>query len=252
MTKARLYQTIATIAGLFVFLSTQKTEAFTFRVYPLQMILSASSSSGLLTLENESDERVRFQVTVFAWDEDQKGEMILSETNDLIFYPTLLTLGAKEKRNIRVGTRSPQVTTEKSYRIFVEELPPATKPTGPGIRVLTKMGIPVFIQPGQLKKSVHIEQLAVRGDQLSFDIKNQGNVHIVPRDVQVTGVNARGEPLTKLELRHWYVLAGHSRRYEVTLPKTECTSIKDFVVQLQVEGQVMKETVAMHPDSCPR
>jgi fimbrial chaperone protein len=78
-----------------------------------------------------------------------KGEMLLTATDDLIFYPNLLAIEPGEERNIRVGANKSIVATEKSYRIFVEELPPAEKSDHSGIRILTKMGIPVFIQPAK-------------------------------------------------------------------------------------------------------
>ena len=43
-------------------------------------------------MRNDSAEKIRFQIGVFAWDQNPKGEMVLNPTEDLIFYPALLAL----------------------------------------------------------------------------------------------------------------------------------------------------------------
>jgi fimbrial chaperone protein len=95
---------------------------------------------------------LQFQLSVFAWAQSPSGEMQLEPTEDIVFFPTLLTLKPNETRRVRVGSATTQEVREKTYRIFVEELPPAGTVAGSGVRVLTKMGIPIFVRP--VKKSL--------------------------------------------------------------------------------------------------
>ena len=74
----------------------------------------------LLTLRNESNETLQFQLSVFAWTQSPLGQMELEPTEDVVFFPTLLTLKPKETRRVRVGSATPQDVREKTYRIFVE------------------------------------------------------------------------------------------------------------------------------------
>ena len=100
--------------------------AATFTVDPTQIFLSGRTGSVLLTLRNESTETLQFQLSVFAWAQSPSGEMQLEPTEDIVFFPTLLTLKPKETRRVRVGSATPQEVREKTYRIFVEELPRST------------------------------------------------------------------------------------------------------------------------------
>ena len=105
--------------------------------------------------------------------------MVLAATEDIILFPSLLTLDAGETRKVRLGTTVPRSGTEKSYRAFVEELPPQQTDavTGGHIRVLTRLSIPVFLQPAQSVLRGEIADLTVRGATASFEIRNLGNVH---------------------------------------------------------------------------
>ena len=180
--------------------------AGTFQVNPIRITLSSRSSSSLLTVRNDSMEKVRFQVGVFEWDQSPDGEMLLNPTEDLIFFPNLLAIDPGDERNIRVGTNRSIVSTEKSYRIFVEELPPAEKSEAQGIRILTKMGVPIFIQPAKQLLQGQIEQMKLGEGKFYFEIKNVGNVHFFPRFVRVQGKDPMGETLLGRELQPWYIL----------------------------------------------
>jgi len=54
--------------------------AATFTVDPTQIFLSGRSGSVLLTLRNESNETLQFQLSVFAWTQSPSGEMQLEPT----------------------------------------------------------------------------------------------------------------------------------------------------------------------------
>ena len=95
-----------------------------FGVQPIKVYLSKDTTSVLLSVENEGDSDLRAQISGFAWGESANGKMELTPTDDLIFFPTLITMGPHETRSIRVGlATAPATTAEKTYRVFVEELP---------------------------------------------------------------------------------------------------------------------------------
>ena len=64
----------------------------TFNVSPLQIVLSGKTSSALLEIKNQSTEPLRLQLSVSAWDQSPSGEMVLAATEDIILFPSLLTL----------------------------------------------------------------------------------------------------------------------------------------------------------------
>ena len=222
----------------------------TFQVNPIRITLSPQSASALLSIQNDSVETTRFQIGVFEWDQATDGEMVLNPTEDLIFYPKLLAVDPGDQRNIRIGTKQPAVATEKSYRIFVEELPPADNGKQQGIRLLTKMGIPVFIQPTKQLVQAQVGQMKMGADGFSFEIKNTGNVHFFPGKIRVFGKGAPDEILLDRQLQPWYVLSGGVRKYSVEISPRECHQLHDLTVELEVDGKTLKQEFSVPAQVC--
>src|SRR5438132_13311632 len=97
-----------------------------FKVTPVRVTFSGPSST-LLTLRNESDQPLRFQISSFTWSQDARGSVQLSPTDDIVFFPALLTLNAGEEWKVRVAATGAATDGEKADRIFFEELPPLEK-----------------------------------------------------------------------------------------------------------------------------
>jgi fimbrial chaperone protein len=213
-------------------------------------MLSSQSPSSLLSVRNDGGEKVRFQIAVFAWDQTSDGEMVLNPTEDLIFYPTLLVIEPGDERNIRIGTTHPLVSSEKSYRIFVEELPPVETSEANGIRILTKMGVPIFIQPTKALVQGHLDRMRIQGSEFSFAVRNSGNVHFFPRAVRVKSVGFQGETFPEHQLQSWYILSGGTREYRVQIPRAECPKIQSLVVEVELEDKTLNENFSLPPDAC--
>ena len=205
-----------------------------------------------MTVRNEGDERLRLQINVMAWDQGKDGEMALKPTHDIIFYPTLLTVDPGAQRNLRVGTKVSAVAKEQSYRILVEELPSNVKLQGNGVRIVTKMSIPIFIKPAKAEVKNVIERIALRGADVSFDVKNQGNVHIQPREVRVKAIGADGSVQLERKIPGWYILAGGRREYRFDIPKGGCSKIKDLTIELDLDPQPLKEIYSVPAGVCTR
>jgi len=228
--------------------------AGTFQVNPVQLFLSARTKSALLTVRNESADTLRFQLSVHAWDQSPQGEVILGPTEDVVFFPSLLSLAPGEERRVRVGAVIPIASSEKSYRIFIEELPPLSKPKGsPGetqVRLLTKMGIPIFLQPDQAAVEARIQGMGVQKGVLSFQLKNAGNVHFVPQAIRVKGYGMSGEILFERSLEGWYMLADRHRIYDLNLLDKECAKIKTLGVEVQMGQKTLRDQIEMPPGAC--
>ncbi len=222
-------------AGLGLF-ATDKALAAGFDVAPISLTLSAKTVSGMLVVTNRSPEPLRFHVTAFAWDQTPEGEMVLTPTRDIMFFPAMLTLNPQEARNLRVGVSAKPGATEKTYRVFVQELPAlatAKEELSGNVAVLLKMGIPVFVEPtGMAKVSPSVSALQMKGSKLVFNLNNTGNTHFIPQKIVVKAKDG-STVLHEEEVNGWYVLAGRKSRYAVTLPATVCVGIKSIDVELQ-------------------
>ena len=228
-----------TALALGLLMQTERLSASAFRVTPVRVDFSRSNASTLLTVVNESDEELRFQVSAFSWLQDSKGAMQLEKTQDITFFPALLTLKPGEERKVRVGTKSFATDTEKTYRIFFEELPSMVKKNdtaGASVKILTRMGIPIFVTPAQTRPNGAIDAAAVGRGKLTFDVANRGNVHFSVQSLKVSGYGADGNRLFERELEGWYVLPNIPRTYEVEIPSDVCSKLKRVEVEAQTDA----------------
>jgi fimbrial chaperone protein len=225
--------------------------AATFTVDPTQILLTGRSGSVLLTLRNESTETLQFQLSVFAWAQSPSGEMQLEPTEDIVFFPTLLTLKPNETRRVRVGSATTQEVREKTYRIFVEELPPAATVAGSGVRVLTKMGIPIFLRPVKEVATASLTDVRQQDGRLKFTLSNEGTVHFVPRNIKVRGLAGSATAFERA-LEGWYLLAGGRRDFETALPKDGCAQVTSIVVDVQFESGQVQERLQTPSGACAR
>ena len=219
-------------------LATSPARAANFDVVPTLLSLSAKSASDTLVITNRSQETLRFQINVFAWKQRPDGEMLLEPTKDIVFFPAMLSLKPKESRQIRVGTKIKPGSVERSYRLFVEELPPlarSAKDDANAIRVLTKMGVPVFVQAASPKATPVVTPLQVKGRELTFSVKNSGNTHMRVQKVLLTAKSG-GKTVHSEELPAWYVLAGGVRTYAVRLPDVACQASTSLEVEMKSDS----------------
>ncbi len=229
--------------------------AATFSVDPISVTLKKGGSSATIAIVNQSGQKLRLQVTGFSWQQSPAGQMQLAATDDLVFFPQLLTLDPGETRRIRVGVTAPQAATEKTFRVFMEELPSLASivapANGPQLTIRMKIGVPVFVAPiGPASFSGDVRAASVRGDSLQFDVANTGNVHFNVADVRVatTGVSG-GSPFSS-DLSGWYVLAGETRHYIVPLPKGRCASIASVSVSVKTDAGSFKNTFSNVSKDC--
>jgi fimbrial chaperone protein len=227
--------------------------ASSFTVNPIKIVLSEKERSSLLTVQNQSAEPLRFQVSVNGWSQSPSGEMMLSGTKDIVVYPSILTLAPGEQRKLRIGSTTPITGTEKSYRIFVEELPPlqtAKKPTSSEVKVLTKMGVPVFLEPAGATTQAAVENLSLSKGHLAFDVKNAGNVHFIASKIAVRALGAGGEAVHSAEVQGWYVLAGTVRHFDVEIPRAACERASAVSVDVPLEKGAATARIGTRREGC--
>jgi fimbrial chaperone protein len=228
--------------------------ASSFKVTPVQVLLTRGVPTALLTLKNESDRTVRFQASVFEWNQDREGRMQLAHTLDIVFFPTVLSVKPGEERKVRIGTGADFGSQEKSYRIFIEELPELEKAgssQGSQLQIRTRMGIPIFLRPEKPGEGSQLEAVALRAGVLRFSVRNTGNVHLSLNRIRVRGLGPSGDAQFERESDGWYVLAGGFRDYEIEIPEGKCRGIARFVIEAQIDGKTLSEDLGSSLGSCP-
>src|SRR5580658_1302068 len=152
-------------------LSSGLARAATFEVSPVRVALSRSAPTATVSVHNASVESVRLQIKAFSWSESEGGAMQLSPAADIIFFPAFLSLAPGESRAVRVGGGQ-LGPVESTYRLFLEELPPIKKDSRGGVHVLTRMGIPIFVQDAATKGKPRVDGLSRSGMHFEFAIHN--------------------------------------------------------------------------------
>jgi len=221
-----------------------------FTVHPTQIHLSRRTTTTLLMLRNEDAVPLRFQLSVFGWDQSPRGEMRLTPTDDIVFYPALLTLGPGEERRIRVGAAVDFGSVERTYRLFVEELPPESAAGDDGVQMLTKMGIPIFLRPATPVAKAGLEDLRFSGGTFLFQLRNAGTVHFVPQLVRVRAFGPAREVVVDRQLDGWYVLAGGARIYDLPLADADCGRLRTVAVEVRIGASTLSDAVDIDPGAC--
>lgn len=246
VTPALLLLWAATLAG------PPPARAADFTVNPIQIFLAGQTRSAILTVQNTSGEPLRFQLNAFTWAQDPAGQMQLAPTSEIIFFPRLLTLAPGEQRIVRVGTSVAAGPVERTYRIFVEELPPSAQQAAPAgqVRVLARMGIPIFVEAKAGRAELRLSPPALQPGRLVFELRNGGTKHAIPQVIRVRGQGAGGETLWEGEQEGWYVLAGDRRIYEMPFPREECVRTKTVAVEVKTGEQTLTERLDIAAAAC--
>lgn len=204
---------------------TSAAQAGTFSVTPTLIKLDEDHRSVLLTISNQGDTPQRFEVTIAEWDESEQGVMLLAPTQHLVVYPTLLSVQPGTSRNLRVGSAVDGATTEGSYRMLISELPSLNDDGTTGVKVLTRVSVPVFQEPDKATARIKVEAFTVADGLLSITLANDGRAHVMVSQLNAVLRDRSGSELARSEVRGWYVLPGNRRRFDLELPPIDCATI---------------------------
>ncbi len=247
MTRVLLATALVSLA-----LPATRADAAQFTINPTRVQLSARSTSALLTVQNDGPAPIRLQVTTHAWAQSSAGQMELAATDDVVVFPTLVTLLPGEKRKVRVAVTAPPGDVERTYRVFLEELPPVAAPGGQGVAVqmLTRVGIPVFLQPGVITSRALLGPATLEGGALKFRIDNVGTTHFVPDTIRVRGLSATGETIVDKPTDGWYILAGGRREYALQFNSADCGRVRSVLIQVRVGETALERRLDTPAGTC--
>jgi fimbrial chaperone protein len=190
------------------------------QVDPTRIELSPQQQSTVITITNDSDQPASIQIQVVAWSQVD-GKDVYVPTRELLVAPPIVTIAAKSEQVLRAALRRPaDATSELSYRIYLQEVPPPPAPGFKGLQVALRIGLPVFMQPQQGKAAAKMIWAASRmpGGGLKVALQNQGNAHVQVSDFALYLPGS--DKLIAREAGSTYVLAGQMRAW---LLKTEAS-----------------------------
>jgi len=219
---ARVARRLSASLFLLLLLLPAAARAGDWRVSPIRLDLGRDAKSGAVTVANDADDRLQVQMKAFEWTQDAEGKDRYEETGEILFFPRMMILEGKEEKILRAGIRVPVVAKEKTFRLFIEEIPGPRKAEGANIAVAIRFGVPIFVKPLKEEARGEVGAMTMSAGALLVPVNNTGNVHFVVQSLLVRGRNGAGEEIFSRELSGWYLLAGVSRGYTTTVPPETC------------------------------
>lgn len=224
--------------------------AASWRVSPIRLDFDQKTRSGVVTITNDGDASVSLQIKAFLWTQDEQGKDRYEESNDLVFFPRIMTLRAGDSRVLRAGIQVPATSQEKSYRLFVEEIPEPRSDSGAVVAIAIRFGIPVFVTPIKVQVVNEFSQIGYRGGELHFALKNAGNVHYRIQGIKVTGADAQGAELWNASSEGWYLLAGNQRSHAVKVAVEDCSRSAAMTLFIHTDKGDFSEQIKIDPTQC--
>jgi fimbrial chaperone protein len=181
------------LTGSLCFSSFATAEA-NLSISPIQINLSPSAKTGVITLINKDTKPVNLQMDAKSWNMDENGKFIETDTGDFIFYPKTLTIAAKQTATIRVGYTSDFPNAEKPFRIIIEEIPQIIQPVAEmnkvkvGVVSALRLTIPLYVVPANNTPVAQLELGGIKTDRntLRVGVKNLTDYHANLKKVAVT------------------------------------------------------------------
>jgi fimbrial chaperone protein len=237
------------VFGLLLGALSFSCQAFTLSPISATLEPKGYGASTGFRLENESSNRVAFQITMVTREPDETGdETQLPATNLFTVFPPQGIIAPGQKQNIRLVWKGPSnPTNELSYRIVAEELPVDFQPAKAEkaqshIQMLVRYKGTVYVRPKNAKPQLRVMSLAktggVSGNSYELVITNAGNAHQGLRNPVLSLTDTQGHK-TDLSADQLPTVAGenilarHTRRFLVTLPPN--LKEQDYHAQIHVE-----------------
>ncbi len=239
------------LAILLASLVTSHALAGSFGVSPIRVDFNRSTRTAVVEVTNDDERKLSFQMKLVEWTQDAAGQDQYADSQDLIFFPPLFTVNPNEKRILRIGTKPATApgAREKTYRLFIEELPPPADPAaGAQLRIALRFALPVFLAPVTAQKKLVVESVVPRAGKAVVRVRNDGT-----QSVKLETLRLRRGAEQVGESQGWYVLAGATREFEVHADAAKCPIGGPIEVEAQTEGVVqVRHTLEASPLLCQR
>ena len=210
-----------------------------FELSPTRVRLDARHLVDTVQVGNSGASPLGFEVTVARWRMDADGAWQLEPSDDLVVHPLLLEIAPRSKARLRVGLLVPPTDPgEAAYRIELHEQPSAGAATsGSGVRMLTRISLPVFVSGGDAGKPAPILRAARwQDDALAFSLGNEGTAFLPPQALSLQLLAADGSVLQRQQLQGNYVLAGASLPLRVHAAAALCARATELALRLEETG----------------
>ncbi len=239
------------IAILAIIATVQTVSAASISTYPMRVELEEESNIGNITVFNSGDKPANIQVRAMDWKQDSKtGEEQLSETSELVFFPKIFSIPAKGQQMVRVGYQGKVGDREKSFRLFVRELP-VDEPGVTGARFALQISSPAFIYPkgAQQPTKPEIKGIELADGKLMARIENHGVRYYSMNKLEISGSKANQSSYSS-EVAGWYVLAGSSKLFPLNISRADCLKMDSIALTAHTQKDKSQGSFPVNAKVC--
>lgn len=238
------------LVSIFLILSPWSCFAGAFKVVPVRITMEPDEKTSIVTIKNVGNEKVTIQLSVKTWNQDENGREKYQDTKDILFFPKIASISKDGQQIIRLGYQGKETpAVERTYRLFVEELP-VRNPGDKELKFVLRMIIPVFISPRVKTVGWSIEKSELTNGILRVKVKNGGNAHIATSKIDVTGKDENDKEVFFKEISGGYILANSSRYHTIEIPQADCLKTRTLNVAVDVEKSVIKTELKVDKSMC--
>lgn len=181
-------------------------------VSPMRVLLSPARPIEAILVRNDDSQAAVVQSQLFRWSQEA-GRDLYTSTREVLASPPIFTLHAGKSQIVRVGLRRPfPQEGEISYRLYLQELPSPLRVNENGLRVVLRIGLPVFISADpRAAPSLQWQIARKTPGMLEVGLKNAGNAHLQITSLMLSMPS--GEPVAVAKNVLNYLLPGQTRSW---------------------------------------
>jgi fimbrial chaperone protein len=236
---------------LLLIIIPSNTYAGSFNVVPVKIIFDSNKKIADLRIKNETSEKVTIQLRAYEWLQDEEGKDTYSPTEDLVYFPRIFTLEGDQERRIKIGYDKKPSNVEKTFRLYLEELPQAVTSGTPQLRVAIKIGMPIFVLPvNKIKASGAIDKVALLKGKVALLVKNKSGVHFFVRTIKMIGMDSSGNTVLTSTKKGWYLLANGRASYSLDITEDTCQRLKEITIEIETDTFTLKDKFSVDPKTC--
>jgi fimbrial chaperone protein len=168
-------------SSLFLFFTmiSLGVQATALQITPTRINLSHNTPVATLSLNNKSSTTSMLHIESMQWTQSA-GHSVYTPTQDIIVSPPIMSIEPGKSQLIRIALRKNNavISEEKSYRIFIQEIPKYRPENTPGVAFALRFGIPVFVLPTAAITHNLQWKLKSAHHHLQLEVMNTNNTHI--------------------------------------------------------------------------
>jgi fimbrial chaperone protein len=209
-------------------------------VLPVNILVQPGQKAATLTVTNQGNTETAIQIRSFAWNQPD-GTDQLTTSDAVVVSPPLASIAAGATQVIRIILRESPQSSEDTYRILVDQIPPKAEPGV--VHIVLRMSIPIFAQP--VTRAVPHVQFHLESDagELYVVGVNDGLHHEAIRNIELS--TSDGRTLKADSSSSPYILAGVTRRWHIVLEGPPPSSSEKLRLTAHADAGAIEQQVSV-------